>query len=288
MSDQARILDRGYRGYEGPRGGVADAVKVVTRFSLGRVMGIGRGVWAKILPIATVVISFLPAVVFVGMAALIPDELEEGLPTYGDYYGFVTSAIIIFVAFVAPELLCSDRRTRLIALYLSSALDRMTYLLAKGLAVVVSLGIVTIGPPLLLLLAYTFQGTGPEDIAGFFDVLWRVVVAGVVVAGLLASLSLAISSLTDRNGIASAAVILVLLLSSAVSSALVDGAGGPDELRALDLLGLPFELSARIFDDTTPVWTEVTTGFLVVATIGWTMFFIGLVVWRYQKIEVTR
>lgn len=288
MSDQARILDRGYRGYDGPRGGVADAVRVVTKFSLGRVMGIGRGVFAKILPIATIVISFLPAVVFVGMAALIPDELEEGLPTYGEYYGFVVSAIVIFVAFVAPELLCSDRRTRLIALYLSSALDRMTYLLAKGIAVVISLGIVTIGPPLLLLLAYTFQGTGPDDVGGFLDVLWRVLLSGLVVAGVLSSLSLAIASLTDRNGIASAAVILVLLLSSAVAAALTEGAGGPDELMALDLLSLPIELTARIFGDVPLGYPEVTTGFLVVANLGWTMFFLGIVIWRYQRIEVTR
>ena len=288
MSDQARILDRGYRRYDGPRGGRYDAVKVVTRFSLGRVLGIGRGIWPKILPIATIIISFLPAVVFVGMAALIPDELDEALPTYGEYYSFVTMAIVIFAAFVAPELLCADRRTRLIALYLSSALDRMTYLVAKGLAVVVSLGIVTIGPPLLLLVAYTFQGTGPGSIGEFFDVLWRVVAAGAVVAGILTSLSLAISSLTDRNGIASAAVILTLLLSSVVAAALTEGAGGPDELHVLDLFTLPFEISARIFGDVPPAWPEVSTSFLVVAGLGWTAFFVGVVVWRYQRIEVTR
>ncbi len=288
MSDQARILDRGYRRFDGDRGGVADAVKVVTRFSLGRVMGIGRGIWAKILPIASIAIAFLPAIVFVGMAALIPDELDEALPTYGEYYGFVTSAIVIFTAFVAPELLCADRRTRLIALYLSSALDRMTYLLAKGLAVVIALGIVTIGPPLLLLIAYTFQGTGPDGIDGFLDVLWRILVAGIVIAAVQTSLTLAISSLTDRNGIASAAVILTLLLSSVVAGALTEGAGAPDELKALDLLSLPFELAARVFGDVPIAWPEVSTGFLVVANLGWTMLFLGVVIWRYQRIEVTR
>jgi ABC-2 type transport system permease protein len=289
MSDQARILDRGYRSYDGARGGVADAIRVVTLFSFGRVLGIGRGIWAKILPIATIAIAFIPAIVFVGMAALIPDELaQEGLPTYGEYYGFVTAAIVIFTAFAAPELLCPDRRSRMIALYLSSALDRMTYLAAKGLAALTALGIVTIGPPMLLLIAYTFQGTGPDDIGGFADLLWRVLVAGIVIAAVHTSLSLAISSLTDRNGIASAAVILTLLLSNVVASVLVDGAGGPDELRSLDLMILPFELAARVFDDVAPTWPEVSTGFLVVANLGWTALFLGIVVWRYQRIEVTR
>lgn len=288
MSDQARILDRGYRRYDGERGGVWDAILVVTRFSLGRVMGIGRGLWPKVLPFASVAIAFLPAIVFVGMAALVPDELDEALPTYGEYYGFVTAAIVIFTAFVAPELLCADRRTRMIALYLSSSLDRMTYLVAKGLAVIASLGLVTIGPPLLLLVAYTFQGSGPDGVGGFLDVLWRVLLGGVVIAAVHASLSLAISSLTDRNGIASAAVILILLLSSAVANSLVEGGGAPDELLALDLFSLPFELATRVFDDVPPNWPELTTGFLVVANVGWTALFLGVVVWRYQKIEVTR
>jgi ABC-2 type transport system permease protein len=288
VSDQSRILDRGYRRYDGPRGGVMDAIRVVARFSLGRVLGIGRGIWAKILPIATIVIAFLPAVVFVGMAALVPDELDDALPSYGEYYSFVTMAIVIFAAFVAPELLCADRRTRLIALYLSSALDRMTYLAAKGLAGVVALGIVTVGPPLLLLIAYTFQGSGPDGVGGFLDVLWRVLVAGVVIAALYTSLSLAIASLTDRNGIASAAVILTLLLSSVVANAVTEGADAPDELKAFDLFSLPFELAARVFGDVSLAWPQLSTEFLVVANAAWVAFFLGIVIWRYQKIEVTR
>lgn len=288
MSDGARILDQGYRRCDDERGGVLDAMRTVTLFSLGRVLGLRRGVWPKVLPIATIVISCLPAVVFVGMAALLPDSIADELPDYGEYYGFISAAIVLFAAFVAPELLCTDRRTKMLGLYFASPLDRMTYLAAKAAAVVIALSVVTIGPPLLMLVANTIEGAGPDAVGDFLAILWRVLVSGLVVAGVYTSLSLAIASFTDRNGFASAAVILVLLLSSAVSGSIVEGADAADELRALDLFNLPLELVVRIYDTAPPTWPEVSTGVLVVANLFWTVLFTVTVIWRYQRIEVTR
>ena len=42
----------------------------------------------------------------------------------------------LFVTFAAPEALCPDRRWRTLSLYLASPLDRMTYVLAKAIAIV--------------------------------------------------------------------------------------------------------------------------------------------------------
>lgn len=288
MSDQARIVDQGYRSYEDERGGVGDAVRTLMLFSLGRALGLRRGVWPKVLPIAIIVISCLPAVVFVGMAALLPEGLGDDVVDYGEYYGFISSAIWLFAAFVAPELLCTDRRTRMLGLYLASPLDRMTYLLAKGAAVITALAVVTIGPPLLMLLAFTIEGSGPDTVGDVVSLLWRILVSGTVVAGVYTSLSLAIASLTDRNGFASAAVILVLFLSGAVASALVDGAGADPSFRVLDLLNIPLELVVRIYDSAPPNFPEVATGTLVAANVAWTTLFLGIVVWRYQRLEVTR
>lgn len=288
MSDPARILDQGYRSYGDERGGVGHAVRTLTLFSLGRVLGIRRGFWPKVLPIAIIVISCLPAVVFVGMAALLPEGLGEDIVDYGEYYGFITSAIWLFAAFVAPELLCTDRRTRMIGLYFASPLDRMSYLAAKAAAVIIALSVVTIGPPLLMLIAFTIEGSGPDTVGELFAILWRILVSGTVIAGVYTSLSLAVSSLTDRNGFASAAVILLLFLSGAVSAAIVDGAGASDAFRALDLLNIPLELVTRIYDTAPANIPEVSTGLLVAANLGWTALFLGIVVWRYQRLEVTR
>lgn len=288
MSDAARIFDQGYRSYDDERGGVAHAVRTVWLFSLGRVLGLRRGFWPKVLPIVIIVLSCLPAVVFVGMAALLPEVVADELPDYGEYYGFITAAIWLFAAFVAPELLCSDRRTRMIGLYLASPLDRMTYLLAKGGAVVTALAVVTIGPPLLMLVAYTIEGVGPDTVGELLAVLWRILVSGALIAGVYTSLSLAISSFTDRNGFASAGVILVLLLSSAVANGLVEGAGAPEWIRCLDLVNIPIELVMRIHDTAPPTFPDLSTGTLVAANVGWTALFLAIVVWRYQRLEVTR
>jgi ABC-2 type transport system permease protein len=288
MSDPARIFDQGYRRYEDERGGVLAAYRTVTLFSLGRVLGLRRGFWPKVLPIVIIVLSCLPAVVFVGMAALLPEVIADDLPDYGEYYGFITSAIWLFAAFVAPELLCTDRRTRMIGLYLASPLDRMTYLAAKGTAVVSALAVVTIGPPLLMLVAYSVEGVGPETVGDFIGVGWRILVSGFVIAAVYTSLSLAVSSFTDRNGFASAGVILTLLLSSAVSAALVDGADAPSWVRCLDLVIIPIELIGRIYDTAPPDFPDLATSTLVAANIGWTALFLGIVVWRYQRLEVTR
>ena len=100
-----------------------------------RALGMRRSIWAKVLPIATIGFAYLPAIVFVGIVALFPTSdvaAEALLPTYGDYYGFVIAAIMVFVALVAPEVLCTDRRTGMLGVYLASPLDRDSYLFAKA------------------------------------------------------------------------------------------------------------------------------------------------------------
>ncbi|MBK5224146.1 MAG: ABC transporter permease [Acidimicrobiia bacterium] len=284
----ARIVDQGYRSYDGPRGGVFEAMRTLTLFSLGRAMGIRRGLWPKILPISIVAISFLPAIVFVGMAALLPEEIVDELIAYGEYYGYITAAILLFTAFVAPELLCTDRRTRMLGLYFASPLNRMTYLASKATTVAIALTFVTMGPPLLMLLAYTLEGVGPDSVGEFLGLLVRIVLAGVVISAVHTSLSLAVSSFTDRNGLASAGVIFILLLTPVIANSLVEGADAPDAILALDLFSMPFELVTRIFDGVEYGYPQLSTGFLVVVNLGWTLLFAALVVWRYRRIEVTK
>src|SRR5262249_31770590 len=135
------------------------------------------------------------------------------LPTYGQYYGFVTSALIVFTAFVAPEALCPDRRTGLLGLYLSSPLTKVTYLASKAGTVLSLLLVATLGPPLLMLIAFVVQGTGPHGPTGVLSVLWRVVLSGLIVGLLYTAVSMGVSSLTDRKAFAAAGALLVIILS---------------------------------------------------------------------------
>src|SRR3954452_11779298 len=176
----ARIIDRGYRPYDGPRLGPAGAVRSLVRHTVQRVMGLRRPASAKILPVLSAGIAYVPAIVFVGLAALIKDPRfrREALPTYGQYYGFIVSALIVFASFVAPEALCPDRRTGMLGFYLASPLTRATYVVSKITAVLVLLAVATLGPPLLMMVANVLQSQGPDGPLGVATLPVRVVAAG--------------------------------------------------------------------------------------------------------------
>lgn len=289
MSD-ARILDQGYRPYDGPRRGVAGAVRSLAWHSVLRALGLRRSAWAKLLPIASVAIAYLPAAVFVGVAALLPDRVRnefEFVPPYADYYGFITAAIVLFVAVVGPEVLCPDRRNGMLGMYLASPLGRGTYLVAKALAVLPVLGLVTLGPPLLLLVGLTLADTGPDTVGDFLLLLVRIVVSAVVIAVVYTAVALAAAALTERRAVASAGVILLLLATSAATSQLVETNGADSHLLLLNLFFLPFELVQRVYGEAGEN-PEITTAALAASLVAWTAAAAGVLWARYRVLTVTR
>jgi ABC-2 type transport system permease protein len=292
MTVGARIVDRSYRPYDGPRGGLQAAMFSTAKHSVQRALGIKRTVWQKVLPVVSVAIAYVPAIVFVGVSALIPADRrpDDLLPTYAQYYGFVSAAIVVFTAFVAPEILCTDRRTGMLGLYLASPLDRNTYLLSKAAAVGFVLSLVTTGPLLLMLVANTIIGTGPNGFDGWIVTLVRILVGGLAVSALHTSLSMCVSSFTSRRAAASATIVLVLLASGTVVDRLVFGAGWSANLRAFHLLALPFDLVTRIFgehlDDRR--LAAVPTTLVVFANIAWTSLFATITWLRYRRLTITR
>lgn len=284
----ARIIDRGYRRYDGERTGRRGATATLWRQSVQRALGLRRSTWAKVLPFAAVLISYVPAVVFIGQVALLSDaqlELLE-LPSYGDYFPFIQAALTLIVAFIAPEVLCTDRRTGMLGIYLASPLTRDSYLVAKALAVLSVLSLVTVGPPLLMLIAYVLQGVGPDGPVDVVLTLVRIVGAGLVLGVLYTSVSLGVSSLTDRKSFATAAMLLLMLVSSIFIGVLVGTVGAPESLQAVSLLAGPFLLVKLIHGETPPA--DITLAAALAGAAAWTVA--GAVVCRvrYQLLQVTR
>jgi ABC-type transport system involved in multi-copper enzyme maturation permease subunit len=292
----ARIVDRSYRPYEGARGGVGTSMLTVLKHSIQRSLGIKRTIWQKVLPAFTIAISFIPAIVYIGLAALIPadNRPDDLLPSYAEYYGFITTGLVVFTSFVAPEVLCTDRRTGMLGLYLASPLDRNTYLISKGAAVASVLAVVTMGPQLLMLVAYALIGEGPGGPLDYLVLVLRILLAGLSVSLLYTALSLAVSSFTARRAAASATIILMLLTSAIFVSSLTDqegGAGWSPNLVVFDFITLPLALVFHIFGETEQIdrpYDDVSRTVLLLANLAWIVLFAAITRWRYQKMTVTR
>ncbi len=286
---EARILDRGYRHYRGARTGVRGAQRALVAHSVQRALGMRRTIWAKVLPIATIGIAYVPAIVFVGVVALVPsDELEANfLPSYGEYYGFIIAAIMIFVALVAPEVLCTDRRTGMLGVYLSSPLDRDSYLAAKAAAIVGVLSLVCLGPPLLMLIANVLQSTGPDGVGDIALTFARVLVAGSVLTLLFTGVTMGVASLTDRKSVASAGIILLFLVSIMVSGILMDATDG-DGAGVLSVTVLALDLAARVQGESSSPLEGASSALVWGAWAAWTVGGFALARYRLHRLPVTR
>ncbi|MDQ1437031.1 MAG: type transport system permease protein [Acidimicrobiaceae bacterium] len=284
----SHIYDGGYRKYTGERLGQSAAVWSVWRQTVQRVMGLRRPARSKVLPFLSVIIAYLPAAVFVGLVALLPKRINQSvLPAYHEYYGFITAAIVLFVVFTGPEALCPDRRSRVLSLYLAAPLTRATYLLAKAMAVACVLTLVTLGPPLLLLVGRALQGEGPQGPLGFLSVFARIAGAGLMMAVFYTAVSLAVSSLTDRRAFAAGGTLLAVIGTSIVAGILVGALQLSSGWFLLNLNVPPLELVARIYG--MPGQLSAQPTWLVAASVaGWSVAGFALAWWRYQRLRVTR
>lgn len=216
-SASGAIYDLGYQGYGGPRLGRWAAVATIFSDSLRAAFGLGRSGRMKIIPWGLAVIMLIPAAVAAAIAALVP--VGGASPFSYDNYLFGAAPVLsLFVAAQAPELVSSDQRHRVLALYFSHALLRSDYVLAKVGALAAALFLICLAPLLVIFLGAVLAAS---DVAtAFVDQLGNVpqiIVAPLVYAIPLAVLGLAISAWTPRRAYATGAIIAVFIVTAAVS-----------------------------------------------------------------------
>lgn len=284
MSD-ARILDRGYRKYDGPRSGVSGAVRSVAWHTTRSILGLGRKGRHKVFPVIVGIVAFVPALVFLAVAVLFGDIGEEVRPDYWEFFGFAFTAALVFVAFVAPEAIVRDRRDGMFALYLSTPLTKPTYLLAKAIAVVGTLWLIVGAPVIMAFIGYTAQGLGPDGFLAWLGVAARLLIAGFAMSAIYAAISLAASSLTDRRAFASVAVILVMFGLTVAIDVIIEAGDVSQTLRVLGPLSAPAELAARMFGGRSEEFDEVTTVPVLLGNLFWLAGSCGVIAARYRKLE---
>jgi len=297
----AQIHDQRFRPYDGPRRGLAGAIRAVIVSSMRFTLGLGRPARHKFLPWLAVVVALVPAIVFVGIATVLDIDLisENILPEYHEYYGSIQVSLFFFCGIVVPEILVSDRRNGMLPLYLSTPLRLWSYLASKAAAVTVTLAVITVGPLLFLLVAYTLEGSGPDGPGDWLIVLVRILGAGIAIAATVTAASLAISSLTDRRAFAVIGVVLLLLGSLLVTRSLVEAAELNSRLYGLSLFDISAELKDRIFgvgpaaldigdSPSGRSTSELSTWFVIAANAAWVAAGAAVLWWRYRRIEGTQ
>jgi hypothetical protein len=220
------VYDRGYRGYEGVRGGRKAARTALFLASVRRALGLRRPWRQKVAPAVLLAIATVPAIVFVGVGYVTRDTVASDFEwiTYRDYVG-VSTYLLAFVALTAPDIMCPDRRQHVLPLLFARPLTGADYVVAKLGAMFALVFAFGFFPQVVLFLG---QMLVSDDGALRYardnaEVIWQVPVAVGVLASYYAAISIAVSSLTTRRIIAGATILGILLISGLVSEILTGG-----------------------------------------------------------------
>jgi ABC-2 type transport system permease protein len=246
------VYDRGYRPYDGPRGRRGAATLALTKASMRRALGIRRTWRQKVAPFLLLGVVTIPAIVNVGIGYVTRDSVADRFEiiTYRDYVG-VSSALLLFVALVAPDVMCPDRRQRVLPLMFARPMTGTDYVVAKVGAITCILFAFSFLPQVVLFVGNMLVSDGAFDyLRGHLDVLWKVPAAVMVLAIYYAAIGVAIASLTDRRIIAGASIIGLFLLTSITSAILVGDDfefGDGSAFAVVNVLILPIYLRDIIF-----------------------------------------
>lgn len=212
------IYDRGYRHYDGPRQGRLRSIWALARYSMARALGLKKGWTSKIIPILLYVGSILPVIVAIGIKAFVP---TFNAIDYGTVFITVFLLEGIFVATVAPEMLCPDRREGTLPLYFSRPMTQGDYVTGKLLAAALLTLSIALTPQIILWLGNQLLSGSPlPAMRDHLDDLGKILLAGTAIAFYLGAIGLAISSFTRRKGIAVGVIIVGFTISQALAAAL--------------------------------------------------------------------
>jgi ABC-2 type transport system permease protein len=208
------IYDLGYQSYSGPRHGRLYAIRTLIRYSFETAFGVGRADKAKTMPTLIVALVYLPALVQVGIASLAG---PQALIRYSDFLEYSMLLIALFAAAQAPELIVSDKQQGVLSLYLSRPFKATDYAVAKLIALVLAMLVITLGPQLVLFTGRIFVSASPlaalkTEWTKLFPILGGTVMASIFVA----SIGMLLSSFATRRGYATASVIAFFLLAPAL------------------------------------------------------------------------
>ena len=292
MSLTGAVYDRGYRPYDGPRGARGAATLALYKASMRRALGLRRSWRQKVAPFVLLGVVTIPAIVNVGIGYVTRDQVIDRIEliTYRDYVG-VSSALLLFVALVAPDVICPDRRQQVLPLMFARPLSGPDYVLAKVGAVATILFAFSFIPQIVLFIGNMLVSDGAFTyFREHLDILWKVPVAVLLLAVFHAVIGVAISSLTERRIVAGAAIIGAFLVTSIASGILTEQTSDGSLGALLNIVALPLYLRDIVFlghvDPTTDLGGVAYGGLL--AAVLYAVIVLagtGVLLWRYRWVE---
>jgi ABC-2 type transport system permease protein len=292
--DAGAVYDRGYRPYAGPRGERGTATYALYKASIRRALGLRRSWRQKVAPFVLLAVVTVPAIINVGVGYVTRDRVVNRIEivNYREYVG-VSSALLLFVALVAPDVMCPDRRQRVLPLMFARPLTGADYVLAKVGAITSILVAFSLLPQMVLFIGNMLvSDSALSYFTGHLDILWKVPTAVLLLAVYYAVIGVAISSLTDRRIVAGASIIGLFLVTSIAAGVLVGDVGRNDGSAAavINVLGLPLYLRDVIFlGHIAPrsALGGVANGALLALVVYVVVLLTGTVtlLWRYRWVE---
>jgi ABC-2 type transport system permease protein len=295
------VYDRGYRPYEGQRGGRGASRAALVRLSIRRALGLRRSWRQKVLPWSLLGIATIPAVINVGVKYITRNTpaADVDLITFRDYVG-VSTALLLFIAVTAPDMVCPDRRNRVLPLIFSRPLTGNDYVLAKvGALTAILFGFGFLPQVVLFVGQMLVVKEGALDfLRENAQVLWQVPVAVALFSLYWATLALALSATTTRRIVGGVALLATVFVSAAVSSTLVL-AGGADAENLfengslwglLNVLEIPLRITDLVFlghvDPTSLVGGAEGAGLGVILVYAAVVAgSLGYLVYRYRRVQ---
>lgn len=292
------VYDRGYRPYEGKRGGRGAARAALVRLSIRRALGLRRSWRQKLLPWSLLGIASIPAVVNVGVKYITRNTpaSDFDLITYREYIG-VSTTLLLFVAITAPDMVCPDRRHRVLPLIFARPLSGNDYVLAKVGALTLILFGFSFLPQVVLFVGQMLvvQGGALDYLTENAEVLWQVPVAVALFSLYLASLALAISATTARRVVGGVALLAVVFVSGSVATILVRGDSASffqsgNLWGLLSVIDIPLRMSDLVFlghvDPQSLVGRTAGAGIgVVLVYLAVVAGSLGSLVYRYRGVE---
>lgn len=286
VSASARIIDRGYQHYEGERLGLAHSEWVMFWAALKRGVGLRRSFRHKIMPWLLIGVAFLPPVVILGFQIIAGQAVPN---PYIRIYPRIVFVFVLFAGLVASDLLCADRRERVISLYFSAPITRLHYVASQVIGLVALLLLLTLVPYLVLffgqaLLAPEFGTFVSNNLSDLRNVL----IVGVLLAFFFGTLAMAVAAFTDRRAYATGGFLGLVLVSS-VAGGILSGSerlqfSGHEWFSLIDLLDLPIRVMAWLFGGM-PRALLVDGANYLWGTLAVIVISLALVAWRYLKVS---